>query len=277
VVSVVTIALTEALAHFDLRFPPSIYEPSSLSILLYTFDFRFLSQFRTNLAVSALLYPPPYSIPSPVISVVAMAVTEVPGTHFTLRFPLRFTVPSSDFRTSPFTLFKTSNACITAVIAEVLAQIFRTILGAWSGTLSTISTTRQREREREYFLVLWVRLVSKREFPCALGTFSVKERECMATSALGAIRTMRQRERARVFPCALGTFSVKERVFPCALGTFSVKECLLVLWCDSYDTAKREREHFLVLWVRLVSKRVFPCTLGTFSVKASVSLYLGYV
>jgi hypothetical protein len=46
---------------------------------------------------------------------------------------------------------------------------------------------RQREREhflvlrarfsvKERFLVLWVRLVLKRVFPCALGTLSVKER-----------------------------------------------------------------------------------------------------
>jgi hypothetical protein len=176
VVSVVTMALTEALAHFTLRFPPSIYESFSPSILLYTFDFRFLSQFRTIStvsdppllplysisstvisvvamavtgvlahtsiyepplqfmvpspiyeplphsiplyifgfrfspllrtisAVSTLLYIPPYSIPSPVISVVTIVVTEVPGTHFTLRFPLRFTVPFSDFRTSPYLL-----------------------------------------------------------------------------------------------------------------------------------------------------------------------------
>ena len=56
---------------------------------------------------------------------VAMAVTEVPGTHVTLRFPLPIFEP-------PPTSSKTSNACITAVIAEVLAHIFRTILGALS-------------------------------------------------------------------------------------------------------------------------------------------------
>jgi hypothetical protein len=84
----------------------------------------------------------------------------------------------------------------------------------------------------------------------------------MATSALGAIRTMRQRERARAFPYTLGTFSVKERVFPYALGTFSIKEYLLVLWYNSYNAAKRESIS-LYFGYDLVSK--------------SVSLYFGYV
>jgi hypothetical protein len=140
--------------------------------------------------------PPPYSIPSPVISVIAIAVIVVSGTHFTLRFPLRFTVSFSDLRfplpifEPPPTSFKTSNACITAVIAEVLAQIFRTILGALVGAFSGCfewcfghDSYDAAEREKEYFLVhwarfsvkecflvLWVRLASKREFPCASGT-----------------------------------------------------------------------------------------------------------
>jgi hypothetical protein len=59
-------------------------------------------QFRTISAVSTLLYPPPYSIPSPVVSVVAMAVAEVPGTYFTLRFSLRFT--NLSLLRFPFTL-----------------------------------------------------------------------------------------------------------------------------------------------------------------------------
>jgi hypothetical protein len=46
---------------------------------------------------------------------------------------------------------------------------------------------------------------------------------------------------------------------------------------DFYNTAEREREYFLVLWVRLVLKRVFPCTLGTFSIKESISLCFGHV
>jgi hypothetical protein len=86
--------------HFTV--PSPIYEPPSYSIPLYTFGFRFPPLLRTNLAVSVLLYPPPYSIPSPVISVVTMAVIEVPGTYFNLRSPsliygplLRFTVPST--------------------------------------------------------------------------------------------------------------------------------------------------------------------------------------
>jgi hypothetical protein len=54
-----------------------IYEPFSPSILLYTFDFQFLSQFRTISTVSDTPLPPPYSIPNPVISVVAIAVIEV--------------------------------------------------------------------------------------------------------------------------------------------------------------------------------------------------------
>ena len=69
-----------------------------------------------------------------------------------------------------------------------------------------------------------------------------------------------------MFPCALGTFSIKESVFPCTLGTFSIKDYLLVFRYDSYNAVERvfpcalgtfsiKRECFLVLWVRLVSKR----------------------
>jgi hypothetical protein len=82
--------------------------------------------------------------------------------------------------------------------------------------------------------------VSKRVFPCALGTFSVKRE---SVSLILWVRLALKRE----FLCALGTFSVKERV------------CLLVLRHDSYDMAER----------------VFPCALGTFSVKRE-SLYFGY-
>ena len=85
----------------DLRTLPLIRFPFTLS------SYPIPSFLRTNLAVSVLLYPLLYSIPSPVISVVTMAVTEVPGIYFTLRFPLRFTVPFSplsDFRTSPYLL-----------------------------------------------------------------------------------------------------------------------------------------------------------------------------
>ena len=232
---------------FDPPLPPSYSIYGSLSDLRallsfdspYTFNFRFAFLLYTISAVSILLYPPLYSIPSPVISVVAMAVTEVPGIYFTLRFPLRF--PLSDLRTvlsfdSPFTydfgssrysftfsLFdskssdfcgyngsyrgswyilyftvpsfdlrfplpiygsllrfptfeppptssKTSNTCITAIIAEVHIYFVRfwvLLVGALSGALGTICTMRQRE----YFLVLWVCLVSKeRVFPCTLGT-----------------------------------------------------------------------------------------------------------
>jgi hypothetical protein len=136
--------------HFTV--PSPIYEPPSYSIPLYTFGFRFPPLLHTNLAVSALLYPPPYSIPSPVISVVTIVIIEVPGIYFNLRSPspiygplLRFTVPSSDLRFPPlrFSTFepfptssKTSNACITAVIVEVLVYIFRTILGTFSRCLS---------------------------------------------------------------------------------------------------------------------------------------------
>jgi hypothetical protein len=100
---------------FDPPLPPSYSIYGSLSDLRtllsfdspYTFNFRFASLLRTISAVSTLLYPPPYSIPSPVISVVTMAVIEVPGIYFTLRSPpsiygslFRFTVPSSAFRLS---------------------------------------------------------------------------------------------------------------------------------------------------------------------------------
>jgi hypothetical protein len=61
------------------------------------------------------------------------------------------------------------------------------------------------------------------------------------------------RERESISLC-FGHDLVLKRVFPCTLGTFSIKECLLVLWCDSYNTAER----------------VFPCALGTFSVKEKV-------
>ena len=75
---------------------------------------------------------------------------------------------------------------------------------------------------------------------------------------------------------------IRNRVFPYTLGIFSINEYLLVLWCNSYNTAER----------------VFPCALGTFSVKEreymatstlgairimrqreseSVSLYFGYI
>jgi hypothetical protein len=85
-------------------------------------------QFRTISTIFDIPLPPPYSIPSPVISVVAMALIQALA-HFTLRFTsLRF--PTFE---PPPTFSKTSNACITAVVAEVLAQMFRTILGALSG------------------------------------------------------------------------------------------------------------------------------------------------
>ena len=86
-------------------------------------------------------------------------------------------------------------------------------------------------RQRECFLVLWVRLVSKRVFPYALGTFSVKKRECVSTSALVRfIRCGRERESISLY--------------------------------FGYDLASK-RECFLVLWARLVSKeREFTGALG---------------
>jgi hypothetical protein len=115
VVSVVAMALIETLAHFTLRFPPRFTNPPSHSIPLYAFGSHPIpSAFTYDFRGFGTPLPPSYSIPSPVISVVTMAVTEVPGTHFTLRSPpsiygslFRFTVPFSplsDFRTSPYLL-----------------------------------------------------------------------------------------------------------------------------------------------------------------------------
>jgi hypothetical protein len=87
VISVVIMAVTEVpgILRFTVPF-------SDLRTLLsfdspYTFNFRFASLLRTISAVSIFLYPHLYSIPSPVISVVTLAVTEVPGIYFTLRSP----------------------------------------------------------------------------------------------------------------------------------------------------------------------------------------------
>jgi hypothetical protein len=66
--------------------------------------------------------PSPYLIPSPVISVVTMAVIEI----------LAHTLIYGSLHCSTVPFSKTSNACIMAVIAEVLAYIFRMILGAFS-------------------------------------------------------------------------------------------------------------------------------------------------
>src|SRR6202046_228932 len=70
---------------------------------------------RTISTISDTPLPPPYSIPSPVISMVPIVITEV------LAYTPIYGSLLSDFRLSNppfFTLFKTSNACITAVIAE---------------------------------------------------------------------------------------------------------------------------------------------------------------
>jgi hypothetical protein len=78
---------------------------------------------------------PPYSIPSPVISVVTIAVTKVlvhTSTYGSLLSAFRL----SNLPLPPPTSFKTSNACMTAVMAKVRAQIFRTILGALVGAFS---------------------------------------------------------------------------------------------------------------------------------------------
>jgi hypothetical protein len=64
VISLVAIAVIEVLVYI------SIYEPFSSLISLYAFDFRFSFFLHTISAVSILLYPSLYSIPSPVISVV---------------------------------------------------------------------------------------------------------------------------------------------------------------------------------------------------------------
>ena len=74
---------------------------STLRFTVPSFDLRTLLAFdsplhfrlpfngflRTISTISDTPLPPPYSISSPVISVVTLAVTEVPGIHFTLRSP----------------------------------------------------------------------------------------------------------------------------------------------------------------------------------------------
>jgi len=105
---------------------PSIYGPL-LRFPLYASNFRFSPLLRTIPTIFDPPLPPPYSIPSLVASVVAIAVTEV---LVYTSLPLD-SIPSIlyprfyTFRSSTF--FKTSNAYITAVIVEVLAQISRTI------------------------------------------------------------------------------------------------------------------------------------------------------
>lgn len=108
--------------YFDLRALLSCDSSLRLRFMipLYASNFRFSPLLRTIQTIFDLPLPPPYSIPSLVVSVVAIAVTEVLA--YT-SLPIRFYT----FRSSTF--FKTSNSCITAVIAEVLAQISRTILG----------------------------------------------------------------------------------------------------------------------------------------------------
>jgi hypothetical protein len=77
--------------------------------------------------------------------------------------------------------------------------------------LDTIRIMRQRETERECFLVLWVRLVSKREciFPCTLGTFSVKERVYLLVLWYDSYNVA---ERERAFPYTLGMLSIKKSI-----------------------------------------------------------------
>jgi hypothetical protein len=71
--------------HFTV--PSPIYEPPSHSTPLYTFGFRFSPLLRTISAVPDTPLLSLYSIPSSVISVVAIAVIEVPGTYFNFRSP----------------------------------------------------------------------------------------------------------------------------------------------------------------------------------------------
>jgi hypothetical protein len=138
---------------------PSIYGPL-LRFPLYAFDFRFSPLLYTIPTIFDSPLPPPYSIPSLVVSVVAIAVTEVlvytspPLRFYTFRF-LIYNSLLSELRIPPLYLpiydapglpSKTSNACITAVIAEVLAQISRTILG-------TLERCFKWYRTRESFLM----------------------------------------------------------------------------------------------------------------------------
>jgi hypothetical protein len=89
--------------------------------------------------------PPPYSIPSLVLSVVTIVVIEVLVYTLPARFYTLDSIPSIYdslllFSTYDLPLYlliydvprlpsKTSNTCITAIIVEVLVQISRTILG----------------------------------------------------------------------------------------------------------------------------------------------------
>jgi hypothetical protein len=71
------------------------------------------------------------------------------------------------------------------------------LVGALSGALRTISMVRERERV----------------FPCALGTFSVKESMCFLV--LWARFSAKERECFLVLWVRLAL----KRVFPCTLGT----------------------------------------------------------
>jgi hypothetical protein len=62
--------------------------PSLIPSPIYELFFSLIPLLRTILVVPDTFLPFSYSIPSPVISVVTIIVIEVPGTHFTLRFPL---------------------------------------------------------------------------------------------------------------------------------------------------------------------------------------------
>jgi hypothetical protein len=122
--------------HFTV--PSPIYEPFSPSIPLYAFGSHPIpSAFTSDFDDSRHSFTSSLFDSKPSDFCGCYGSYRGSGIHFNFipliyGSPLRFTVPSSDFRTSP-TSSKTSNACITAVIAEVLAYIFRTILGALSG------------------------------------------------------------------------------------------------------------------------------------------------
>ena len=92
--------------HFTVLFPIT-----NLSLLRFPFTpsvlIRFPPLLRTISTIPDTPLPPPYSIPSPVISVVAMAVIEVLAHTSIYGSLLRFTVPFSpisDFRTFPYLL-----------------------------------------------------------------------------------------------------------------------------------------------------------------------------
>jgi hypothetical protein len=153
---------------FDPSLPPSYSIYGSLSDLRTLLSFNSPLRFRLPI-LSSFIYDFgsfDTSLPSPLFNFKpsnfcgCYSSYRGSGIYFDLQFPL----PIFE---SPPTSSKTSNICITAVIAEVLAQIFRIILGALVGAFS---------RYFEWCFRYDSYDMAERVFPYTLGIFSIKER-----------------------------------------------------------------------------------------------------